>query len=152
MADMHVAVRVVRALVENELLAALAEAFGDPPVALRHLLADPFDAPDGVGIVDVDQEDSRPDLDGLLLNIGNPDEMTVGTLARRLIDLAGSSQQIVHTPARSGDPQRRCPDITRMNERYGWRPRVPLDEGLRRTLDWFTTTRVKDAVAAGGLS
>ena len=75
-----------------------------------------------------------PDLDGQLLNIGNParndhDEIA---LRRALIALAGSSQHVAHTPARAGDPQRRCPDITRMHERYGWRPIVSLDEGLGR--------------------
>jgi nucleoside-diphosphate-sugar epimerase len=103
------------------------------------------DLVDGLRLVALD-----PDLDGLLLNIGNPDEMSVEALATRLLDIAGSSQDIAYTPARSGDPQRRCPDITRMHERYGWQPLVSLDEGLRRTLDWFVNTRVNHAVPAGG--
>ena len=103
------------------------------------------DLVDGLRLVALD-----PDLDGLLLNIGNPDEITVETLARRLIDLAGSNQQIAHTAARSGDPQRRCPDITRIHERYGWRPVVSLDEGFGRTLEWFTRTRLGEGVPTGG--
>jgi dTDP-glucose 4,6-dehydratase len=91
-----------------------------------------------------------PDLDGVVLNIGNPEEVTVAELARRVIAHAGSASTITLVPGRPGDPQRRCPDITRMVERYGWRPVVPLDDGLRRTIDWFAARRTPGASTGGG--
>jgi dTDP-glucose 4,6-dehydratase len=91
-----------------------------------------------------------PELDGLLLNIGNPEEVTVRDLARRVIALSGSASSVTTVPGRPGDPQRRCPDITRMRERYGWQPVVPLDEGLARTISWFTERRVPSVPARGG--
>ncbi len=78
-----------------------------------------------------------PELDGLLLNIGNPDEVTVAELASRVLRISGASSGTVISPGRPGDPQRRRPDITRMQTRYGWQPVVSLDEGLRRTIDWL---------------
>jgi nucleoside-diphosphate-sugar epimerase len=95
---------------------------------------------------------SDPDLDGLLVNIGNPDEITVGELADRLLAIARSSAGVTRVPGRSGDPQRRCPDIGRMIDRYGWRPSVTLDDGLRRTIDWFTTERAPGVLATGRTS
>jgi nucleoside-diphosphate-sugar epimerase len=75
-----------------------------------------------------------PDLDGQILNIGNPDEVTVADVAERILAATGSDSSIVHVPARSGDPQRRKPDIGRMMARYGWRPAISLDIGLARTI------------------
>jgi nucleoside-diphosphate-sugar epimerase len=75
-----------------------------------------------------------PDLDGQILNIGNPHEVTVAELADRILAATGSQSQIVRHPARPGDPQRRRPDITRVQARYGWRPTVSLDDGLARTI------------------
>jgi dTDP-glucose 4,6-dehydratase len=91
-----------------------------------------------------------PDLDGQVLNIGNPEEVTVRELAGRFLAMTGSDAGLDLVPGRPGDPQRRCPDITRMRERYGWRPLVGLDEGLGRTLDWFRAAEMHGAPAAGG--
>jgi dTDP-glucose 4,6-dehydratase len=71
------------------------------------------------------------------VNIGNPDERTVGELARMVVELTGSASAIEHHPLPTDDPRRRCPDITLAGELLGWSPHVPLDEGLARTLDWF---------------
>jgi dTDP-glucose 4,6-dehydratase len=76
-----------------------------------------------------------PDLDGLVLNIGNPHEVTMNELAARIAALVPGAGPIEHVPGRPGDPQRRKPDIGRIRARYGWEPTVDLDEGLRRTLD-----------------
>jgi dTDP-glucose 4,6-dehydratase len=81
-----------------------------------------------------------PDLDGQVLNIGNPEEVTVRELAERVIAVTGAAAGVTLLRGRPGDPQRRCPDISRMIERYGWRPVVALDEGLRRTMDWLMTS------------
>jgi dTDP-glucose 4,6-dehydratase len=76
-----------------------------------------------------------PHLDGLVLNIGNPHEVTMNDLAARIAALVPGAGPIVHVPGRPGDPQRRRPDISRIRARYGWEPAVDLDEGLRRTLE-----------------
>ena len=71
------------------------------------------------------------------VNIGNPGEFTVRQLAERVIALTGSNSEIVTRPLPEDDPKVRKPDITRARERLGWEPRVQLDEGLRRTIDFF---------------
>jgi dTDP-glucose 4,6-dehydratase len=71
------------------------------------------------------------------VNIGNPQEMTIGALAERIIALAGSRSRVVYRPLPVDDPRVRQPDITRARMLLGWEPRVPLDEGLARTLEYF---------------
>ena len=75
-----------------------------------------------------------PDLDGLVLNIGNPHEVTMNDLADRIAAIVPGAGPVVHIPGRPGDPQRRRPDITRITERYDWAPEVDLDTGLRLTI------------------
>ena len=71
------------------------------------------------------------------LNIGNPHEMTLLELAKRIIRLAGSRSEIVFRPLPEDDPKVRQPDISRARALLGWEPRVDVEEGLRLTLDWF---------------
>jgi dTDP-glucose 4,6-dehydratase len=71
------------------------------------------------------------------VNIGNPHELTIRQLADRIIALAGSKSRVVERPLPVDDPKIRQPDITRARTLLGWEPKVPLDEGLRRTLDYF---------------
>jgi UDP-glucuronate decarboxylase len=71
------------------------------------------------------------------VNIGNPQEHTVGEIAELVIELSGGEGGIIHEPLPEDDPRRRCPDITRARETLGWEPRVPVREGLKKTLDWF---------------
>jgi len=71
------------------------------------------------------------------VNLGNPEEMTVLEFARLIRDLAGSSSEIRFEPLPEDDPQRRRPDITKARRLLGWEPRVGLEEGLRRTIEWF---------------
>jgi UDP-glucuronate decarboxylase len=78
----------------------------------------------------------RSDVHGPV-NIGNPDEIRVIDLARLVLEVTGSRSAIVHRPRPEDDPTRRCPDITRARTLLGWEPRVPLREGLGKTLDWF---------------
>jgi dTDP-glucose 4,6-dehydratase len=70
-------------------------------------------------------------------NIGNPGEFTVLQLAERVLALTGSKSEIVRRPLPVDDPRVRQPDITRAKHLLGWEPRVALDEGLRRTIDYF---------------
>jgi nucleoside-diphosphate-sugar epimerase len=71
------------------------------------------------------------------INLGNPDEVSIVTLAKEIIELAGSQSQIVFKPLPVDDPKVRRPDIRLAKERLGWEPKVPRREGLRRTLDYF---------------
>jgi UDP-glucuronate decarboxylase len=71
------------------------------------------------------------------VNLGNPEEITVGELARRVVELTSSRSRIVTSPALPDDPRRRKPDITRARTLLGWEPLVRLEDGLRETADWF---------------
>ena len=71
------------------------------------------------------------------VNIGNPQEMTIEEIARMIIRLTGSSSQIVYRPLPEDDPKVRQPDITRARTLLGWEPKVPLEEGLIKTLEYF---------------
>jgi dTDP-glucose 4,6-dehydratase len=71
------------------------------------------------------------------VNIGNPEEMTIQELAETIVALTGSKSRIVHYPLPLDDPKVRQPDITRARTLLGWELKVPLDEGLRRTLAYF---------------
>jgi dTDP-glucose 4,6-dehydratase len=74
------------------------------------------------------------------VNIGNPQEMTLLDLARRIRHLTGSQAPIVFMPLPVDDPRVRQPDIGRAKAMLGWEPRVDVDEGLRRTIAWFRQT------------
>ena len=71
------------------------------------------------------------------VNIGNPHEITVETMARTIVRLTGSRSRIVHEPLPVDDPKQRQPDITRARTLLGWEPTIDLDEGLRRTVGYF---------------
>jgi UDP-glucuronate decarboxylase len=71
------------------------------------------------------------------INIGNPVEMTVKELAETIIATTGSTAGVEFHPLPADDPQQRKPDISRARELLGWEPRVPLDEGLERTIAYF---------------
>ena len=71
------------------------------------------------------------------VNIGNPNEFTMLELADKVISLTGSRSKIVHRPLPPDDPVQRQPDITLARKALGWEPSVMLDEGLRRTIDYF---------------
>jgi dTDP-glucose 4,6-dehydratase len=71
------------------------------------------------------------------VNIGNPGEFTVRQLADMVIEVTGSSSEVVHERLPVDDPTQRRPDITLAGEQLGWVPSVDLREGLERTADWF---------------
>jgi len=72
-------------------------------------------------------------------NIGNPSEMTVLQFAERIRALVGTTAPIEFLPLPEDDPKIRRPDITKARKLLDWEPRVPLDEGLKRTIDYFRT-------------
>ncbi len=71
------------------------------------------------------------------VNIGNPGEFTIRELADLVIQITGSRSKLVEEPLPEDDPTRRRPDITLAQEKLGWEPKVPLREGLTKTIDWF---------------
>ncbi|MCA1562699.1 MAG: SDR family oxidoreductase [Acidobacteria bacterium] len=73
------------------------------------------------------------------VNIGNPHEMTIEEIARTIVKMTGSSSKIVYRPLPEDDPKVRQPDITRARTLLGWEPKVPLEEGLTKTLAYFRT-------------
>ena len=72
------------------------------------------------------------------VNIGNPAELTVLELAHAILALTGSSSPLAYEPLPTDDPTRRRPDISLARRELGWEPVVPLEEGLRRTAEFFT--------------
>ena len=73
------------------------------------------------------------------VNIGNPHEMTIEQIARAIIEISGSKSRIVYRPLPEDDPKVRRPDITRARTLLGWEPKVSLEEGLQKTLEYFKT-------------
>ncbi len=74
------------------------------------------------------------------VNIGNPGEFTMIELANKIIKLTGSSSQIIHHPKPADDPKQRRPDISLARKIMNWEPKISLDEGLPRTIDYFRNT------------
>jgi len=79
----------------------------------------------------------RSDYDKGPINIGNPLEVTILQFAERIKALIGSRSEIVFGPLPEDDPKVRQPDIGRARKILGWEPKVSLDEGLRKTIDYF---------------
>jgi len=79
------------------------------------------------------------------VNIGNPHEMTIEEIATTIIRLLGSSSRLVHQPLPVDDPKQRRPDITRARTILKWEPKVPLEEGLLKTVEYF-----RSKLAQGG--
>lgn len=79
---------------------------------------------------------SGPEVNGPV-NLGNPGEFTILHLAESVIRLTGSKSGIVHKTLPSDDPARRRPDISRAEKLLGWKPAVPLEEGLKKTIEYF---------------
>ncbi|HEX5109339.1 MAG TPA: GDP-mannose 4,6-dehydratase, partial [Vicinamibacterales bacterium] len=71
------------------------------------------------------------------VNIGNPHEVTIDEIARTVIRLVGSRSRIVYRPLPVDDPKQRRPDITRARTLLNWEPKVRLEEGLLKTVDYF---------------
>jgi dTDP-glucose 4,6-dehydratase len=70
-------------------------------------------------------------------NIGNPQEITILEFAERIRALTGATTPIVFKPLPQDDPKQRCPDISKARRLLHWEPKVNLEEGLRRTLEYF---------------
>ena len=71
------------------------------------------------------------------INLGNPGEFTILELAEKVIELTDSKSEIIFKPLPADDPRQRQPDITLAREVLGWEPKVPLEEGLKKTILYF---------------
>jgi len=76
-------------------------------------------------------------LDDRAVNVGTATEVSVNTLARSMIAAVGARAEVHHAPARAGELLRSSVDFGKAEREWGWRPRVPLAEGLKRTYDWL---------------
>ena len=86
---------------------------------------------------------------GEVYNIGNTDEeITMGELAQKIIDLIGKDVVINPIPTDSGSPERRCPSITKLKETVPYTKRYPLETGLNKTFDWYNTNVFSGKVAS----
>jgi UDP-glucuronate decarboxylase len=73
------------------------------------------------------------------VNIGNPGEFTILELAEHVLRLTGSKSKLIFLPLPEDDPMQRQPDITLARKELNWEPRVPLKEGLKKTIEYFST-------------
>lgn len=71
------------------------------------------------------------------INLGNPHESTIRELAELIVTMTGSKSSIVSQPLPQDDPMQRCPDISLARATLAWEPKVRLEDGLRRTIDYF---------------
>ena len=71
------------------------------------------------------------------VNMGNPGEFTIRELAEKVVELTGSNSPIICEPLPADDPKQRRPDISLAREKLGWEPRVPLEDGLKKTIAYF---------------
>lgn len=75
------------------------------------------------------------------INIGNPIEFTMLELAQKIIELTSSKSKIIYCPLPGDDPKQRKPDITLAREKLGWEPKVKLEKGLMKTIEYFESKR-----------
>lgn len=84
--------------------------------------------------------DTKDDITGPL-NLGNPDEFTILELAEIIIKLTNSKSEIVHSPLPTDDPRQRRPDIKLAREIINWEPKIKLEEGLEKSIEYFEAVR-----------
>jgi len=78
-----------------------------------------------------------PQTSGQVINLGNPDERTVSDLAAMIKEMTNSTSDIVHEDLPQDDPKKRNPDITKAKQLLSWSPRVTINEGLEKTIEYF---------------
>jgi len=86
--------------------------------------------------------------DAFPLNLGNPLEVTVLELAQRILRLTGSRSRVVFRPLPQDDPKKRRPDITRARNLLHWEPKIGLETGLQKTVEWFRPRVIKRCAAS----
>ena len=83
--------------------------------------------------------------ESLPVNIGNPTEFTILECAQAVLKVTGSKSKIVYEPLPPDDPKQRCPDITKARQLLGWEPKIDLQSGLRKSLEYFQTALAQEA-------
>ena len=83
------------------------------------------------------------------VNLGNPTEMTVRELAEKVVDITGSRSALIFKPLPIDDPKQRQPDITLARQKLNWTPKVPLSDGLERTVAYFQSVTAGEVVGGG---
>ena len=76
-------------------------------------------------------------LKGEIYNLGNPDEFTILDLAEKVKQLTGSTSAVEYQPLPEDDPKQRCPDIGKAKQKLGWEPKIELEEGLKKLIDYL---------------
>lgn len=76
---------------------------------------------------------------GEVINLGNPNEMSISEIAQKVKRVTASSSEVVHSPIDKDDPMKRKPDITKARELLGWEPHVSIEEGLLKAIEYFKT-------------
>jgi len=79
---------------------------------------------------------------GEIVNIGNSQEITILQLAKKIKELTKCKSPLTFSPLPEDDPKRRCPDTSKMEKLLGWKPKISLEQGLKRTIVWFRGKRV----------
>jgi UDP-glucuronate decarboxylase len=82
----------------------------------------------------------NPSGEGEVVNIGNTDEVRIIDLANKISQMVGGRSEITFLPLPQDDPKRRRPDISKARNLLGWQPNIDLDEGLKRTINWFSSS------------
>jgi UDP-glucuronate decarboxylase len=77
------------------------------------------------------------------VNLGNPHEFTIKQLAELVLELTGSKSKLIYEDLPQDDPVRRRPDISLAKQKLGWEPKVPLQEGLIKTIEWFRSVDLR---------
>ena len=80
--------------------------------------------------------DSGSDFMGPV-NLGNPGEFTIRELAEKTLEMTGSKSKLINEPLPQDDPRQRQPDISLAREKLGWEPKIKLEEGLAKTIEYF---------------
>jgi UDP-glucuronate decarboxylase len=125
--------RVVSNFIVQALLGQPLTVYGDGNQTRSFCYAD--DLIDGlVRLMETAGDVARP------VNLGNPVETPVRVLAEKVLEMTDSASPIEFLPLPADDPVQRCPNISRAQELLGWRPRVPLEDGLQRTIGYFKET------------
>jgi len=76
-------------------------------------------------------------LKGQVINLGNPEEISILDLAKLVLEITNSNSPIQMLKGREEDPKRRCPDIRKAKELLGWEPKTSLKDGLKKTVEWL---------------
>ena len=80
---------------------------------------------------------TSPGLGGEVINIGSAEEVTIYELAEMIKSMTGSRSRIIFEKARENDPRRRAADTRKAENMFGWKPAVSLEDGLKKTIEWF---------------